>query len=131
MPSLFSEWMSISDASRSKITGALPVVADDRRHTWRRVSATAPHTLANVAESIERTVRYSVESDGTAPNKLGCARSRSMSEHASPPPASINIACTSTLPRSCTRNGDCAMRADSDDPSPSRSAREPSACNPT
>jgi hypothetical protein len=30
-------------------------------------------------------VRYSVESDGTAPNSIGCARSRSMSEHASPP----------------------------------------------
>jgi hypothetical protein len=60
----------------------------------------APHKPVNVSLLIERTVRYSVESDGTSPNRVGCDRSRSMSEHASPPPASISIAWVSTLPRS-------------------------------
>ncbi|HKZ28343.1 MAG TPA: hypothetical protein VJ482_01745 [Acidimicrobiia bacterium] len=36
VPSLFSEWISISDPSKSKTTGALPVVAALRAHTWDR-----------------------------------------------------------------------------------------------
>ena len=54
-----------------------------------------------------------------------------MSEHASPPPANINIACTNTLPRSWNRNRGGAIRADNKSPSPSRSANAPKACNPT
>src|SRR5436190_18378011 len=125
--------MSTSDASRSNTTGPVPAVADDRRHTWPRASATASHKPANVAASTDRTVRYNVESDATDPNSAGWDRSRSMSEHASPPPANINMACTKTLPRSwdgnrVPRDG---MRSDSDLPSPTRSANEPNACNPT
>jgi hypothetical protein len=80
----------------------LPVVAELRRHTPARTSAIASHSPASVAEPIWRNVRYSVESDGTNPNNSGWARRCSMSAHASPPPASINIAWHSTLPRSCT-----------------------------
>jgi hypothetical protein len=125
--------MSISDASRSNTTGALPVVTDDRRHTSPRAWAMASHRPANLDASSERTVRHSVESDGTTPNSIGCTRSRSMSEHASPPPANINIACTNTLPRSCigSRPPGSAIRADNKSPTPNRSANAPKACNPT
>jgi hypothetical protein len=97
---LFSEWISTRDESMSSTTGALPVVADERRHTSARTSAIASHSPANVAASMARSVRYSVESEGTDPNSRCWARRCSMSEHASPPPASISIACTRTLPRS-------------------------------
>ena len=56
-----------------------------------------------------------------------------MSLQVSPPPASISIAWTSTLPRSCrgTRLLVIGRRADRASPSPSRSAKVPSACSPT
>ena len=78
-------------------------------------------------------MRYSVESDGTDPNRSACERRCSMSAHASPPPASINIACTNTLPRSCngTRSPVAGIRADNELPSPKRSANAPKACSPT
>ncbi len=46
------------------------------------------------------TLRDSVESDATSPNNTGWARRCSMSAQHSQPPASVNRACTSTLPRS-------------------------------
>jgi hypothetical protein len=56
-----------------------------------------------------------------------------MSEQASPPPASINIAWVNTLPRSCTgsRTPAQGIRAEGASPSTNRSANAPSACNPT
>jgi hypothetical protein len=97
---LFSEWISCNDESMSSTTVAVPVVTDERRHTRARTLPTASHTPARIAGSIWRNVRYSVESDGTDPNRSDWQRRRSMSAHALPPPASINIAWTSTLPRS-------------------------------
>ena len=66
-----ARWTSISEASRSNTTGALPVVTDDRRHTSPRASATASHRPPKVVASSPRTLRYSVESDGTVPNSTG------------------------------------------------------------
>ena len=87
----------------SNTTGAVPVVAALRGATPRPAPRPSPPTgPPSVAGSIWRNVRYSVESDGTAPNSAAWARRCSMSAHASPPPASINIAWVSTLPRSCT-----------------------------
>ena len=56
-----------------------------------------------------------------------------MSAQDSPPPASINIAWTRTLPRSWTgsRSPAGGIRADNVSPSPSRSANAPNACSPT
>jgi hypothetical protein len=56
-----------------------------------------------------------------------------MSVQASPPPASISIAWTSTLPRSCTgaRSPAQGITDESEWPSPRRSAKLPKACNPT
>ena len=45
---------------------------------------------------------YSVDADGTEPNRAPSQRRTSMSLHASPPPANTNNACTSALPRSPT-----------------------------
>ena len=133
MPSLFSECTSTSVASMSSTTGQSLFVTLERRHTWARISAIASHRPPSVAGSICRNVRYVVESDATGPNRRSCARRCSMSAHDSPPPASISIACTRTLPRSCTgsRSPAGAIRAESTSPSPSRSANAPSACNPT
>lgn len=100
VPALFSECTSTSDASMSNQTGPVPVVAAARAHTRARSPPIASHKALSVSGPIWRNTRYSVESDGTWPNKAGWARSASMSLHASPPPASISIACTSTLPRS-------------------------------
>jgi hypothetical protein len=64
-------------------------LASDHRLCRRaRTSPAASHRAVRVGKSMERMVRYSVESDGTAPNSWGWARRCSMSEHASPPPAS-------------------------------------------
>jgi hypothetical protein len=41
----------------SKTTGALPVVAAERRHTMARTSAIASHSPARVSESMARSVR--------------------------------------------------------------------------
>ncbi len=133
VPCLFSEWISTSDASMSSTTVSLPVVAEDRRHTWAGTSAMASHSPPRVAGVIWRMLRYSVESDGTAPNNAGWARRCSMSEHASPPPASINMAWVNTLPRSWrgSRSALIGMRADSESPRPNRSAKAPRACSPT
>jgi hypothetical protein len=89
---LFSEWIWCSDESMSSTIVSVPVVADERRHTAARTSAIASHRPARVSASIWRNVRYNVESDGTAPNNSAWARTCAMSAHASPPPASINIA---------------------------------------
>jgi hypothetical protein len=55
-----------------------------------------------------------------------------MSEHASPPAASINIACVNTVPRSWSgaRSPDQGTAVDNAGPSPIRSAKLPDACNP-
>ncbi len=66
---LCSEWTSCSDESMSSTTVSLSVVAEDRRHTAARTSAIASHSPASVEGSIWRNVRYSVESDGTDPNR--------------------------------------------------------------
>ena len=78
-------------------------------------------------------MRYNVESDGTGPNNTGCARKNSTSEHASPPPASVSIACTNTFPRSCNGNRSPAgtIRADNAAPNPRASANWPDVCSPT
>ena len=56
-----------------------------------------------------------------------------MSAQLSPPPASISIDWTSTLPRSCSgmRSPRGGIRAESAFPSPNRSAKAPRACSPT
>lgn len=117
----------------SSTTAWVPVVAAARRHTLARTSAIASHSPDNVSGLIERKVRYSVESDATEPNNAAWARRRSMSAHASPPPVSINMAWTSTLPRSCSgrRSPVTGMRADRQSPRPRRSAKAPRACSPT
>jgi hypothetical protein len=55
-----------------------------------------------------------------------------MSEHASPPAASINIACVNTVPRSWSgaRSPDQGTAVDNAGPSPIRSAKRPNACSP-
>ena len=88
----------------SNTTGSVPVVAEDRDHTCSRNGASAAATACRSAGVISAKVRATVVSEGTAPNRFGPARRCSMSKHDSPPPASINDACTSTLPRSCTGN---------------------------
>ena len=101
--------------------------------TPRRGPRPSPPTgPPSVAGSIWRNVRYSVESDATDPNKRAWARRCSMSAHASPPPASINIAWVNTLPRSCNgkRSPAIGMRADSESPSPSRSAKRAKSVQP-
>jgi hypothetical protein len=100
VPCLFSEWISTSDASMSSTTASAPTAAADG-HTRARVLAIAAHSPSRTLASMPRNVRYSVESDGTSPNRPGWARKCSMSAQHSPPPASISIACTNTLPRSC------------------------------
>ena len=74
-----------------------------------------------------------VSAEGTAPNRPSSARRYSISAHASPPPASINIAWVNTLPRSWTGARSPAHRTphDKDAPGPNRSANTPNACNPT
>jgi hypothetical protein len=117
----------------SNTTVPVPVVAPDRAHTAERTSAIASLRPTRVAGEIWWNVRHSVESDGTAPNNTGWARRCSMSAHDSPPPASINMAWVSTLPRSCNgrRSPLAGMRADRQSPTPRRSAKAPSACRPT
>ncbi len=108
-------------------------MADERDHTAARGAVSAARTRSSVAPSIERIVRYNVESDATAPNSVGWARSASMSEQASPPPASMAMACTSTVPRSwrTPRRVPVSNAVDSAGPSPIRSAKLANACNPT
>ena len=117
----------------SSTTVSVPVVAAARRHTLARTCAMASHRPDNVSGLIERKVRYSVESDGTEPNNPGWERRRSMSAQASPPPVSMSMAWTSTLPRSWSgsRSPLTGMRADSESPSRRRSANAPRACRPT
>jgi hypothetical protein len=130
---LFSEWISTSVASMSNTTGSALLVTLERRHTWLRTLAMASHSHASTPGVIRQNVRYTVESDGTAPNSRSWARRYSMSVHASPPPASISIAWVNTLPRSCngSRSPAGGMRVDRVSPSPSRSANAPRACSPT
>jgi hypothetical protein len=65
----------------SSTTVAVPVVAD-RRDTWERTWPIASHSPLSVAGPIWRNVPYSVEPDATDPNRSGCERRCSMSEHA-------------------------------------------------
>ncbi len=76
----------------SNTTMSLPVVAAARDHTTLRAWAIASHNPVTVAGSSWKKLRYRVESDGTDPNRAGWARNFSMSLHASPPPAIINMA---------------------------------------
>ncbi len=91
VPSLSSVWMSTSDASTSKTTGSSPPVTDDRAQTDRRVSGSAAFSASRVTGVISWKVRHTVESDATAPNRLGWVRRCSMSAQLSPPPASTAI----------------------------------------
>ena len=94
VPSLFSEWISTSDASISKITGSSPpVTAGMRSHTSPRILPIAWRARTNVSPSrLSVNVRYNVESEHTSPNRRPWAANDSISVHDSPPPASINIA---------------------------------------
>ena len=117
----------------SKITGEAPSAEARRAHTCSRTAAWCAHRSATVAGSSDRSVRYNVGADATSPNKPTSARRYSISVHASPPPASINIAWVNTLPRSWTgaRSPAGGTAADKDAPTPKRSANAPKACNPT
>ena len=78
-------------------------------------------------------VQYNVISEDTSPNSRPWDANVSMSAHESPPPASISIAWVSTLDRSWTGVPRPVQptAADNVSPSPSRSANDPKACNPT
>ena len=101
-----------------------------RAHTSSRTAARAAHRSAG---SNDRTVRYNVGADAVSPNKPSSARRYSISAHASPPPASINIAWVNTLPRSWTGARSPAHRTphDKNAAGPNRSANAPNACTPT
>ena len=75
-----------------------PSVATPRRALRRTPRASA----SLVSGVISWKVRNTVESDGADPNRSSWARRCSMSAQLSPPPASISIDWTSTLPRSCS-----------------------------
>ena len=117
----------------SNTTGAAASPGTRRAHTSSRTAARAAHRSPTVAGSNARTVRYSVGADATSPNRPSSARRYSISAHASPPPASINIAWVNTLPRSWTAARSPAHRTpgDKDAPTPNRSANAPNACTPT
>ncbi len=133
MPSFASLWISTRLASTSSTTGAAPEVTDDLRQTSARTPAIARLTSSRVAGVISWNLRHSVESEATKPNRRASARKNSMSAHASPPPASIAIACTSTLPRSCSgaRSEGRGIADESSSPSPSRSANAHRPWSPT
>ena len=128
-----SEWTSTNEASMSKTTGDVPVVADDRRHTSLRTGATASAMAERVVDVSWWKVRNTVVSEGTQPNRSSPRRRCSMSAQLSPPPASIKATWTKTLPRSCkgSRSPLHGMAAESASPSPIRSANAPMACRPT
>ena len=79
-----------------------PRVASIWGHTCRRACAAAARSAPRRSASTPRATRYSVDADGTEPNRASSERRTSMSLHASPPPANTNNACTSALPRSWT-----------------------------
>ncbi len=61
----------------SRITGSAVLVTLERRHTPARTSAIASHRPASVAGTRSwRNARYSVESDGTGPNRRFDVRAR-------------------------------------------------------
>ncbi len=130
---LSSVWISTSEASMSRSTGSLPLVAPARRQTSARTSAIGFGDPAPRRGVISWKVRKTVESDGTEPNRSSWSRRCSMSAQLSPPPASISAVCTRTLPRSCSgkRSPRGGIRAESESPSPNRSAKAPRACSPT
>ena len=131
-PGPFSEWICTSDASMSNTTSPVPVVAAIRRHIRVRVTAVLVLRSARTPGVIARIVRYSVESDATGPNRRGWETRNSMSEHASPPAASINIAWVNTTSRSCVgaRSPAHGIAVDRVGPSPILSAKRPNACRP-
>ncbi len=69
-------------------------------HTHCRACDSAARRAPKRSAATPRATRYSVDADGTEPNRAPSARSASTPLHASPPPANTNTACTSTLPRS-------------------------------
>ena len=83
--------------------------------------------------SIWRKVRYSVESDGTAPNNAGWARRCSMSAHASPPRRASTSPASAPCPdhATATAHRPAGSPPTSESPTPSRSANDPRRCNPT
>ena len=124
-----------NDESMSNTTVAVPVVAAAAPPHLRRAPRRSPPTAQPTCR-VDAGGTCDTASSPTAPTRTdrGCARRCSMSAHASPPPASINIACASTLPRSCNgtrspRDRDRVPTANR--PSRNRSANAPSACSPT
>ena len=117
----------------SKTTGAVASTGARRAQTCARTAAWRAHRSPTVAGSSDRSVRYNVGADATAPNRPPSARRYSISLQHSPPPASINIACVNTLPRSWpgARSPAGGTADDKDAPTPKRSANNPKACNPT
>ena len=109
-------------------------VVDRRVPHPARTSPIASHNPPRV-DRVDLTVTCDTTSSPTAPARTvpACARRCSISAHASPPPASINIACTSTFPghAPASRSPADRIRADNASPSPSRSANRPNACSPT
>ena len=83
-------------------TGAVPVVAAERRHTSGAPRRTPRPRASLTSGVISWKVRNTVESDGAEPKRSAWARRCSMSAQLSPPPASISSDWTSTLPRSCS-----------------------------
>lgn len=70
VPCSFSEWISTSVASTSRITGPSPSVAAVRRYTSQRTSAIAQQTPATASgASVLVKVRNNVVSKHTSPNK--------------------------------------------------------------
>ena len=109
----------------------LPVVAEDRRHTCARVSAIASHTPSSAAASIDRRVRYNVESDAH--------RAEQRRLRAEPFDVRARLAAASEHQHRLDQHLAPIMEPEPrlGDPrrqritQPSRSANEPNACNPT
>ncbi len=102
-------WGLDVDAGERSARLLLPAVDPALRNTISRdsriaVTATNVRTLRSVQlKGLVRDVEPVTEADrddATDPNSAAWERRCSMSEHASPPPASINMAWVNTLPRS-------------------------------
>ena len=115
----------------SKTTG--PAAGARRAQICSRTAAWCAHRPPTAAGLNPRTVQYNVGADATAPNRPPSARRHSISLQHSPPPASINIACVNTLPRSWpgARSPPHRTPDDKDAPTPNRSANNPKAHHPT
>jgi len=71
---LFSEWISTNEASMSKTTGPLPVMAGLRRQTSVRTLARAATKPARFSSVISWIVRATGVSEGTAPKRSSPVR---------------------------------------------------------